>query len=289
MGRPAIDPVRMLKILFLRFHYKLSDRQVMERTKTDMAFRWFLDLPLQGKVPNHTDGTYFRKRIGAERFAQVFQELVTQAREAGLVKDRLRLKDATHLHRRCGRCAAAAVGGPGARTPAAGGRPVFRRLGGRAAGPDRDVAANDGRVCRRRTLGGACRTPAGDGGATARARRRSCQRRRTERPRQRLRHALELVDKLLADRSDPQAKDRLASAVDPDARVGKHGGYFVGYLLDMAIDPDSELITSLNVLPGNGAEAADAITLIRARRNGPGQRRGRLVDGRGRLQRSAAA
>src|SRR5207248_8120432 len=95
--RPAIDPVCMLKILFLRFHYQLSDRQVMERAKTDMAFRWFLDLPLQGKVPDHTGGTYFRQRIGAERFAQVFQELVAQAREAGLVKDRLRLKDATHL------------------------------------------------------------------------------------------------------------------------------------------------------------------------------------------------
>ncbi|MBY0526046.1 MAG: transposase [Gemmataceae bacterium] len=98
MGRPAIDPVRMLKILFLRFHYKLpSDRLVMERAQTDMAFRWFLNLPLQDKVPHHTDGTHFRCRIGAEGFAQVFQELVTQAREAGLVKDRLRLKDATHL------------------------------------------------------------------------------------------------------------------------------------------------------------------------------------------------
>src|SRR5262249_5574683 len=97
MGRPAIDPVRMLKILFLRFHYKLSDRQVMARATTDMAFRWFLELALGEKMPNHTDGTKFRNRIGAERFAQVFQELVTQAREAGLVKDRLRLKDATHL------------------------------------------------------------------------------------------------------------------------------------------------------------------------------------------------
>src|SRR5262249_20787499 len=92
-GRPAIDPVRMLKILFLRFHYRLSDRQVMERTQTDMGFRWFLTLPVQASVPNHTDGTYFRQRIGAERFAQIFQELIGQARAAGLVKDRLRLKD----------------------------------------------------------------------------------------------------------------------------------------------------------------------------------------------------
>src|ERR1700730_7291591 len=54
MGRPPIDPVRMLKILFLRFHYKLSDRQVMARTQTDMAFRWFLALPLRRRVPHPT-------------------------------------------------------------------------------------------------------------------------------------------------------------------------------------------------------------------------------------------
>jgi hypothetical protein len=44
--RSGIDPVRILKILFLRFHYQLSDRQVMERTTTDMAFRCFLAFPL---------------------------------------------------------------------------------------------------------------------------------------------------------------------------------------------------------------------------------------------------
>src|SRR5439155_11478865 len=59
-----------------------------------------------------------------------------------------------------------------------------------------------------------------------------------------------------------KAGDRLGSAVDPDARTGLHGGYFLGYLFDMAIDADSEIITAVNVLPGNGAEAADAITLI---------------------------
>src|SRR6185437_8156524 len=83
-----------------------------------------------------------------------------------------------------------------------------------------------------------------------------------EQPRLRLTRALALADKLLADHSDTQAQDRLASAVDPEARVGKHGGYFVGYLLDLTIDADSELITAINVLPGNGAEAADATTLI---------------------------
>jgi hypothetical protein len=35
--------------------------------------------------------------LGVERFTQLFNEILRQARAQGLVKDRLRLKDATHL------------------------------------------------------------------------------------------------------------------------------------------------------------------------------------------------
>src|SRR5262245_45033853 len=97
LGRCPIDPVRMLKILFLCFHYHLSDRQVMKRTTTDMAFRWFLGLGRKDEVPNHTNGTHFRERLGDKGFCKIFQEVVTQARAHGLVSYRLRLADATHL------------------------------------------------------------------------------------------------------------------------------------------------------------------------------------------------
>lgn len=260
-GRPSVNPVRMLKILFLRFHYKLSDRQVIERATTDMAFRWFLDWPVRGTVPHHTGGTYFRKRIGAERFAQIFQELITQAREAGLVKDRLRLKDATHM------LADVADVQP---LPLAA--QVRERLLN-AAAPLFAAWVAEQRM-QIDTLRQTTAEFADDERLAARLehlRERAAQLRdrlthltttpETESAHARLRRALDLVAKLLADRV-PGAQDRLASAVDPEARVGMHHGYFVGYLLDMTIDPDSELITSLNVLPGNGAEAADAITLI---------------------------
>ena len=39
-GQPAILPVIILKLEFLRYMYNLSDRQVMERSDTDMVFRW---------------------------------------------------------------------------------------------------------------------------------------------------------------------------------------------------------------------------------------------------------
>ena len=265
MGRPAIDPVRMLKILFLRFHYKLSDRQVMARIQTDMAFRWFLDLALRDDVPHPTEGTYFRKRIGVERFLQVFQELISQAREAGLVKDRLRLKDATHLFADAAEVQPLALAAQVRERLLQAAQPLWpewveaqhlqmERLRQTTAesSADERLAA---RVEHLRDAAAQLRQRLAQLAPDAAA----------EPVPQRLGRTLELVDKLLADRDDPEAGDRLASAVDPDARRGRHGGFFLGYLLDLAIDADSELITSLNVLPGNGAEAAeatDAVTLV---------------------------
>jgi transposase len=282
MGRPAIDPVRMLKILFLRFHYKLSDRQVMERTKTDMAFRWFLDLPLHAPVPNHTDGTYFRKRVGAERFAQIFQELVTQAREAGLVKDRLRLKDATHLIADAADVQPLQLAAQVRERLLQAATPLFpswvaeQRVQIETLRQTTAEFADDERLAARvehlREMAAQLQERAAQLPPLA----------QTDRARLRLQHTLELVDKLLADRSTPQAQDRLASAVDADARMGKHGGYFVGYLLDLAMDADSEIITAVNVLPANGAEAADAVTLIKQEETAQGNDvAGLSIDGAG--------
>jgi len=261
MGRPSVTPVRMLKILFLRFHYKLSDRQVITRATTDMAFRWFLDWPVDYAVPHHTGGTYFRKRIGVERFAQIFQELVTQAREAGLVKDRLRLKDATHMIADVANVQPLQLAAQVRERLLNAAQPLFtdwvaeQRVAIEMLRQTTAEFADDERLTARieqvRAMAVQLRDRLGTLPTTP----------ETKNEQTRLRRALELVDKWLADRV-PEAQDRLASAVDPEARVGMHGSYFVGYLLDMTIDPDSELITAVNVLPGNGAEAADAITLI---------------------------
>ena len=43
MGRKAEDVIRMFKYLLLKNYYKLSDRDLIPRTKTDMLFKYFLD------------------------------------------------------------------------------------------------------------------------------------------------------------------------------------------------------------------------------------------------------
>jgi transposase len=281
LGRPAIDPVFMLQVLFLGFHYKLSDRQVMERAKTDIAFRYFLDLGLRESVPHHTEGTKYRERIGAEQFAAVFQDLVGLAREYGLVKDRLRLKDATHMHADAAEITPAVLvsqvrnrllQAAGACLPAAWVADEELRLETlrqtTAEFPEADRLA--ARVEHLRALVPRVRDQLRDLPAVG------------DGKRQRLDKALAVADKLLADRADPKAGDRLGSGVDPDARTGLHCGFFLGYLLDVTIDPDSEIITAVNVLPGNGAEAADAVALIQQEESAHGNDvAGISIDGAG--------
>ena len=79
---------------------------------------------------------------------------------------------------------------------------------------------------------------------------------------QTLQTQIELARKILFDQDHPQAGDKTRSTVDPDARRSKHGGWYDGYVTDILVDPDSELITQINVLPTNAEEAEDAIRLI---------------------------
>jgi transposase len=266
LGRPPLDAIRMLKLAFLSYHYRLADRVVIARTRTDAAFRWFLGLSTTDPLPDPSAATYFRRRHG-ERLAQTFQELLGLARAHGLVGDRLRLKDATHVFADAAqvkplRLAAQVrdhlLGAAEPLLPDWVARQRQRLLTLRAATaelPDDERLA--ARVEYLRGLAGEL-APLVAGLPEAAA---------SSGHGRRLQRALQVADKLLADHADPQAGDRLASAHDPEARVGKHGGFFLGYLLDLAMDPDSELITGVEVLPGNaagnGLEAADAAELIR--------------------------
>src|SRR5215813_959411 len=96
MGAPAEDPVRLLKLSLLQFHYDLSDSQVIRQAQVNVAFRFFLDISVESALPVPSLLSQFRTRLGSERFTRVFHEILRQARGQGLVKDRLRLKDATH-------------------------------------------------------------------------------------------------------------------------------------------------------------------------------------------------
>lgn len=61
-GRNAEDPVRMFKYLFLKCMYDLSDRGLMDRARTDMAFKYFLDLAPEADVIDPSVLSKFRRK-----------------------------------------------------------------------------------------------------------------------------------------------------------------------------------------------------------------------------------
>ena len=262
-GRPPIDSVFLLKLELLARQYRLSDREVIAAVRFNVAFRLFLGISLKSPLPHPTLLTYFRQRLGPERLQQVFDTLVGQARRLGLVKDRLRLKDATHI--------IANIAVPSTiRLVAEVREQLLEAL--------RPLAAE--RVAQEEECSETIRLATEDAKDQERLVQRVSQLRAVlawadDVPRQarfaqasgpaqeRLRAALTLAHKVLADRDDPDGGDHLRSAQDPDARRGKHGDFYDGYLLDVAMDADSELLTALNVLPANGNEGADVVHLIR--------------------------
>lgn len=53
-GRPAKEPELMYKLLFLQTKDLLTDREVIERARTDMAYKYFLDLNPEEEVPSYS-------------------------------------------------------------------------------------------------------------------------------------------------------------------------------------------------------------------------------------------
>ena len=59
-GRNAVDPVRMFKYLILKAIYELSDVDIVERSKYDMSFKYFLDMAPEESVVEPSSLTKFR-------------------------------------------------------------------------------------------------------------------------------------------------------------------------------------------------------------------------------------
>src|SRR5262245_10026292 len=264
LGRGAIDPVRLLKLLLLQFHYGLSDDDVIRQAQVNVAFRFFLDLPLEAALPEPSLLSQFRTRLGQERFTRVFHEILRQAREKGLVKDRLRLKDATHVlaniavpttirlvaQVRTQLLDAAECFAP-EETAAHRQQAVEIR---QATADLKDEARLLRRVEHLREL-------AAGGDAWQARLRQSDPPLCSDQQRTTFETTLELAHKVLNDR-EPKAGDKLLSLTDTDARRSKHGEYYDGFLLDLSLDADSELICGIDLLAANADEAANAKNLI---------------------------
>ncbi len=101
-GRNAVPPVRMFKYLLLKSIYDLSDIDVVERSKYDMSFKFFLDMAPEESVINPSSLTKFRKlRLkDMNLLDMLITKTVRIAIEKGIIKSRSIIVDATHTRSR---------------------------------------------------------------------------------------------------------------------------------------------------------------------------------------------
>ena len=101
-GRNAVPPLRMFKYLLLKSIYDLSDVDVVERSKYDMSFKYFLDMAPEDEVINPSSLTKFRKlRLkDMNLLDMLIAKTVQLALEKGIIKSKSIIVDATHTKSR---------------------------------------------------------------------------------------------------------------------------------------------------------------------------------------------
>ena len=101
-GRNAVPPIRMFKYLLLKSIFDLSDVDVVERSKYDMSFKYFLGMAPEEAVIDPSSLTKFRKlRLPDEGLLDMLiGKTVEIALEKEIIKSKSVIVDATHTKAR---------------------------------------------------------------------------------------------------------------------------------------------------------------------------------------------
>jgi transposase len=101
-GRTAESPVRMFKYLLLKTIYNVSDVDVVERSRFDMSFKYFLEMTPEEGVINPSSLTKFRKlRLkDTDLLNLLIGKTVSIAVEKGIIRSKSIIVDATHTFSR---------------------------------------------------------------------------------------------------------------------------------------------------------------------------------------------
>lgn len=97
-GRNAESPIRMFKYLLLKTIYDISDVDVVERSRFDMSFKYFLEMTPEEDVINPSSLTKFRKlRLkDTDLLNLLISKTVSIAIEKGIIRSKSIIVDATH-------------------------------------------------------------------------------------------------------------------------------------------------------------------------------------------------
>ena len=258
IGRPAEAPEFMLRLCLLQYIYGDSDRQVVENARLNLAYKYFLGLAVDAEVPDYTTVSYFRaQRLGEEKFEAVLNQIVRQCIEKGLVKGDRQIIDSTHIR---GNITLSSITGlvrkcreNVLKTVEKQDRRVAESLGLtdiHNAKEAKFTSAEEGLQKEIEAAGELLDSVT----AELRARRIS--------PTEELKKDLGLLEKAVADREE-NAKDKLVSPVDPDARQGKKTSTtWPGYKAHIVMEEETGIITGVETTPANATDGSQLRPLL---------------------------
>ena len=98
-GRPSIDPVVLFKMLILNIVFGINSmRRTCSEIEVNLAYRWFLGLSIDEKIPNFSTWSqnYIRRYKDSSIFQEIFMEILEQAVDYGFVDFTTVFGDSTH-------------------------------------------------------------------------------------------------------------------------------------------------------------------------------------------------
>ena len=253
------NPEFMLRLCLLQYLYADSDREVVANARLNLAYKYFLGLAVDEAVPDDSTISYFRTiRLGEDKFRQIFEKLVQQCQEKGLVTGKRQIIDSTHiiadmamnsltgLVKLCRQNVLKSIEKQDTQ--------VAEKLGLKdikLTQQDRFTSKEEGlktelatattlldKVTKELSIKRLKVTPE-------------------------LQKDLGLLEKAVADRAEG-TEDRLISPVDPDARGGKKTSKsWAGYKGHMIIEEESEIITAIETTPANQDDGGELKTLLK--------------------------
>jgi transposase len=257
-GRPAEDPEFMLRLCLLQYLYGDSDREVVANARLNLAYKYFLGLAVDEEVPDDSTISYFRAiRLGEAKFRQIFERLVQQCQEKGLITGKRQIIDSTHiiadmavnsltgLIKLCRRNVLRSIEKQDTR--------IAEKLGLKDLKmnqQDRFMPREEG-LKAELTAATTLLDQVTDELKTRRLKVTS-----------ELQKDLGLLEKAVADR-DEGTEDKLVSPIDPDARGGKKPSKsWAGYKGHLIIEEKSEIITAIETTPANRDDGSQLKPLL---------------------------
>jgi transposase len=250
IGRPAEDPEFMLKLCLLQYIYGDSDRSVVENASLNLAYKYFLGLAVDAQVPDYTTISHFRsQRLGEEKFKLVFEQIVQQCIQKGLVKGKRQIIDSTPvianialnsltgLVRQCRENVLESIEQQDSELAEKLGLKELKK-----EGKAKFVSKEEGL---QKELEAACKLL---DEVTEELKKKKI------RPTKGLQKDLGLLEKAVADR-DKDATDKLLSPVEPEARMGtKTNKSWPGYKAHLLMEEESRIITGAKATPANAPD-----------------------------------